>query len=183
MKLRIEIINKNFKDMSKVEALAADAFDFPPKVMAQMSEEEDMDFLAFYDDDIFVGFIVVSQHKNMIYVFFFAIDQTLRSSGYGARALSTLKEHYKGCQFFADIEKIDVTAPDNEERKRRRAFYLRNGYKTSEYFMFYKETDYEVLYSEGEFDLDSFKELIANTLDGKFQEENRTPINIFNKVD
>ena len=52
-----------------------------------MAEEDNFDFWALLDEDIFVGLMVVQTFKTLSYLFFLAFDSLYRSMGYGSRAI------------------------------------------------------------------------------------------------
>ncbi|MGN0831880.1 MAG: GNAT family N-acetyltransferase [Candidatus Ornithospirochaeta sp.] len=67
-----------------------------PDKLLDMAKEDNFDFWALLDEDIFVGFMVVQTFKTLSYLFFLAIDPSYRSMEYGSRTIETLKESYKG---------------------------------------------------------------------------------------
>ncbi len=162
--LRTMPVDERFSELEKVEALALEAF--PPKEylapgeLIRMAAEDGFDFLALYDDDVFVGFMVVMTHKTMAYLFFLAIEKSFRSMGYGSKALQTLRKIYPGRQQVVDMEKQDDSAANRLQRGERRRFYIRNGYQATGTFLSYLGVDYEVLCTDDDFDLALFKELM-----------------------
>ena len=158
-------IDETFYDIDKVEALAKEAFPpeeyLAPIKLIEMSKDEGFDFWALYDENTFVGFITVRTYKQLSYLFFLAIDSKLRSEGYGSRAIKTLQALYPNKQQVVDMEMIDVSAENNEQRIKRRSFYLRNGYKPTGLFLSYLGVDYEVLCMDEGFDFDTFKEMMT----------------------
>lgn len=158
-------ITNNFVDLDKVAALAMEAFPpeeyLSPSKLIEMSKEDGFDFLALYDDDTFVGFIAVRTYKRLSYLFFLAINSSLRSGGYGSKAIKTLLELYPDKQQIVDMEMIDETAKNNNQRVKRRSFYLRNGYLPTGHFLSYLGVDYEILCMKNDFDFHTFKEMMS----------------------
>lgn len=158
-------ITEQFSDIDKVNALAIDAFPpeeyLAPSKMIEMSQEDGFDFWALYDKDLFVGFMTVKTHKHIAYLFFLAIDAKLRSHGYGSMAIETLKALYPKSQQIVDFEMLDETASNSAQRKSRRMFYLKNGYKSTGQFMSYLGVDYEIFCMDEKFDFNSFKEMMS----------------------
>ena len=111
---------------------------------ANCRSADNFDFFALTDGDAFVGFMVVQTHKDLAYLFFLAIDPSCRAKGYGSRAVETLRALYPGKTQVVDFEMLDSEAPNNEQRIKRRQFYLRNGYKETGLFLSYLGVDYEV---------------------------------------
>lgn len=157
-------INFDFEDMDKLDKLALEAFPpneyLAPKKIIELSNKGELDFLALYDGATFIGFLVVKVYKQMAYLFFLAIDPLLRSLGYGSKAIKIFKEKYKNYECVLDLEKIDKNSLNFEQRKRRKAFYCRNGFKETNQFIRYNNEDYEVLSLSDKFDLNLFKKML-----------------------
>ncbi len=162
--MRTVRITVDFPDMARVEALAKEAFPpeeyLAPRTLIRMSEHGEVDFWAMYDQDAFVGFMVVSIFEDMSYLFFLAIDPDLRSHGYGGQALHALEDMYPGKQQVVDFEMIDEAAANNAQRITRKAFYTRNGYKETGKFISYLGVDYEILCRDEIFHFDTFKRMM-----------------------
>ena len=65
------------------------------------------------------------------WAWYFAVRDDLRGRGYGQGILSMVLEKYRnGHPFIMDIESpYQPDAPNPEQRRRRHAFYVRNGFK------------------------------------------------------
>lgn len=165
MKLSTIAITESFRQLDEIELLAKEAF--PPKEylapakLISMAKKKELDFLALLDGDLLVGFMAVKTHKNLAYLFFLAIAPKYRSSGYGGRALETLKGLYPSMQQVVDLEMLDDTSDNNEQRKSRRAFYIRNGYQATGQFLSYLGVDYEILCMDDNLNLEVFKEMMS----------------------
>ena len=165
MKLKTEYITEHNRFWSEINNLAKEAFPpeeyLAPIELVRMSKANNFDFLLLTDDEQFVGFMVVQTHKNLAYLFFLAIDSSCRSKGYGSYAIEALKEAYPEKKQVVDFEMLDEPADNYEQRKKRRNFYLRNGYKETGLFLSYLGVDYEVFCMEDDFDVEEFKELMT----------------------
>lgn len=131
-----------------------------PKRWWKWQKQTSWIFLALSEQDSFVGFMVVKTYNDLAYLFFLAIDPTCRSRGYGSRAIETLKAEYPGKKQVVDFEMLDDQAQNKEQRKRRRDFYLRNGYRETGVFLSYLGVDYEVFCMDRSFQEDDFKEMM-----------------------
>lgn len=69
-------------------------------------------------------------------------------------------EKYPDKTHTVDFEMIDDAAPNRVQREKRRAFYLRNGYKETGLFLSYPGVDYEVFCMGEHFDIDTFKAMM-----------------------
>ena len=164
MKLNTEHITENNRFWNEINRLAKEAFPpeeyLAPTELVKMSKADNFDFLLLTDEKRFVGFMVVQTYKNMAYLFFLAIDSASRSKGYGSYAIEALKQSYPDKKQVVDFEMLDEKADNYEQRKKRRAFYLRNGYKETGLFLSYLGVDYEVFCMEEDFDTEEFKEMM-----------------------
>lgn len=162
--MRLERITSDFTEMEKLNALALEAFPpeeyLAPMELIRMQEQINLDFWGLYDNDTFVGFMVIVTHKHMAYLFFLAIDSKCRSNGYGGKALAELFKQYPAYQQVVDMEMLDDEAENKEQRIIRRKFYLRNGYKPTGHYLTYFGVSYEVLCKDENFDFDMFKGLL-----------------------
>lgn len=86
------------------------------------------DFLVFYDQGQFVGLSYIIHHHGIHYVLYLAVNDRVRSRGYGSRILAQLKQRYAPDTLILDIEQPDVTAANNHQRLRRLRFYRKNGF-------------------------------------------------------
>lgn len=139
---------------------------FPPS--EHMSTDEllryasatDTDLLGVYDGERPVGFTVVTKNDRVGYIFFLAIDSSLRSMGYGSAVLKGLLERYSELQMTLDFEVVDERADNYEQRCRRRRFYLRNGFHETGRFTMLRGELFELVCSENVLDVDGISELL-----------------------
>ena len=159
--MRAVSVTKNFADWDRLERLAKEAFP-PEEYLApdQILQINGLDFLALYEKENFIGFMVVRSEGKLCYLFFLAIDPACRSAGYGGQALRLLRELYPGKQQVVDFERVDENAANREQREKRRRFYLRNGYRETGKFLFYQGVDYEIFCSEESFDFVAFQKMM-----------------------
>jgi len=86
------------------------------------------ELLAARQDGAFAGFAYVIGNERAAYLFYFAIADGQRGRGYGSTVLAALKERYAGKALFLARETLDEEAENYDQRVRRHAFYLRNGF-------------------------------------------------------
>ena len=164
MKLNTEKIIKESRFWHQINSLAKEAFPpeeyLAPDKLVEMSLTDSFDFFALTDSDTFIGFMVVQTYKNLAYLFFLAIDPSFRAKGYGSRAIETLQALYPNKKQVVDFEMPDKEAPNNEQRIKRRQFYLRNGYKETGLFLSYLGVDYEIFYMGDDFEPQEFMDMM-----------------------
>ncbi len=102
---------------------------FPFYYLKKKAKHSNADFFGIYDDVVFVGLVYNIYYKDMIYIFYFAIDDGLRGQGYGSRTLAMIKKHAKGKRVLLNIEHVDKKYDNYEERITRKGFYEKNGFK------------------------------------------------------
>ena len=116
--------------------------------------------IVFYDGSRFVGFTFTFLYRDMAYLEYLTVDETLRGKGYGSRILRMLREILAERRIIADIERLDEDADNIAERKRRRDFYLRQGFVPSGVFYHIYGVDYELLLSHGSLAPEEFGSLL-----------------------
>lgn len=122
----------------------------------------DVDVLAVCLDSHVAGFLVLTQLAPTAYINYFAIGAAYRSKGLGGQVLALLAQHYPDIQIVVDFESVTEGCDNPEQRARRRAFYLRNGFAPTGLYMYYMETEFEVAWmGSGTFDQPAFLHLMA----------------------
>lgn len=145
--ITIQQVTKQNKDLNIIKELYIASF--PENERRPFDELLDNpmvcnDFLAFYNEEQFIGFACLLSYLDLAHILYFAVDTHLRSNGYGSKALDAMHEFKKDMRIIADLEKERVGADNNEQRRKRRSFYLRNGYKPSEVSYRWHEDEYEM---------------------------------------
>ena len=131
----------------KYELLKLEEFDrfyqilsnnFPTKEIKEYNYMKDTFHAGLYqvltlkDNDQIVGIMSFYQHDDFRFIDYFAIDGSLKGKGMGSKML----------QYFINLDDkmviLEVEHPEDEQSKRRIAFYQRNGlylYDQFEYFV------------------------------------------------
>lgn len=124
----------------------------PLQVMEELVADGKMEMLAMVDKDEFVGLAInlIDTEQNRALLDYYAIAPQKRNDGYGSKGLEILLDRFKGQKYIFEIETQDENADNAEDRKRRKAFYLRNGLKETGLFVNVYDTDFEILTPDGE---------------------------------
>lgn len=107
---------------------------FPPaerkpfSIIVAMWRKGKADVWCLTRDGRFAGFATTIHSAELILLDYLAIAPTQRGQGVGSEALRALLARYAGKGVFVEIESIYENAPDQENRLRRRRFYLRSGF-------------------------------------------------------
>ena len=133
--LNIVTINSGNADNEELRRLYETAFpeqeQIPYDDLIELLDKMDIDYTAYYDDDVLVGLTMVLRLPRYNWAWYFAVRDDLRGRGYGQGILSMVLEKYRNDHpFIMDIESpYQPDAPNPEQRRRRHAFYVRNGFK------------------------------------------------------
>ena len=108
-----------------------------------------------------VGFLSLVFLDRCAYIGYFAVSAEERGRGIGGAALRLLRERYPDCQIVVDFEAPDPDAPNHQQRLRRRAFYLRNGFHPTGYYQHYMDTEFEIACSaDDDYDRSAYERLV-----------------------
>ncbi|WP_454189961.1 GNAT family N-acetyltransferase [Paenibacillus sp. Marseille-Q7038] len=120
---------------------------FPFGLLIYKSKKKNSDFFAIYDDSEYIGMLYLTYYKDIVYIFYLAMDPSKQSKGYGSSILQHLREIYKDKRLLLNIEKVDSSADNYEQRLKRKRFYEKNGFRNTDFEIAKKDIVYEILYS------------------------------------
>ena len=124
----------------------------------------DIDYTAYYDGEMLVGLMMVLRLPRYNWAWYFAVQEELRGHGYGQAIFSAVLDKYRGKRpFIMDIESPNQPdAPNPGQRKRRHAFYLRNGMRDTGTCRSYNGITFTILSSSDEpFTLQDYEDIVA----------------------
>lgn len=133
MKITLSRINLFSPDYGKISRLYKKVFPAderaPMWVLTTKSGRENVDFWGLYANGEWFGLAYVVSDESVSYLFYFAVEESMRKKGFGSKSLQALKKKYSDRRFFIALEQLDEAAENYDERLKRRNFYLRNGLK------------------------------------------------------
>lgn len=131
--------------------------------LMRLIDEMSLDFTAYYDGDVFVGFTIVYPRPSFSWYWYFAVREDLRGKGLGQQILTQLIERYKGQRCVLDMESPEQNpCPNPEQRQRRRAFYLRNGFRDTHVYRKYDDIEMTIMMmGDGYFTIEDWDEITA----------------------
>lgn len=103
------------------------------------------DFTAFYDDQQLVGFTYLVHHRGIHYLLYLAVNDQVRSQGYGSEILQATCQRYPTDTVVLDIEQPDPAAVNNHQRQRRLSFYRKNGFDLTDRLTPTADVTYQML--------------------------------------
>ena len=75
----------------------------------------------------FAGLVITINGPEQILLDYLAVAKKRRGQGVGSEILQAMRKQYGGKGVFLEIEIVEESADNFEERKRRKQFYLSNG--------------------------------------------------------
>ncbi|MBO6032944.1 MAG: GNAT family N-acetyltransferase [Prevotella sp.] len=125
--------------------------------------EMHLDFTAYYDENTLIGFTIVYPRPSFSWYWYFAVKEGLRGKGLGQQILSQLIERYKGLSSVLDVESTKQNpCPNLEQRQRRHAFYLRNGFRDTNIYRWYGDIEMTMMVmGPGEFTMQDWDDIVS----------------------
>lgn len=156
----------NKGDYRRLKALYETSFPREERVpfwyLSQKAKREENNWILLYDGTVFIGSIYIAIYQDIVFIWYFALFPEYQGSGYGSKVLDQLKEVYQNKRLILNIEIDDPTSANNELRKRRKQFYLRNGYEECGFFTKEAGVVFEMLSSGGIIDYPEYEALLSN---------------------
>ena len=116
-----------------------------------------IDLTAFMEGDVFCGFTASVTVENLHFLLFFAIDDEKRGMGYGSAVLQMLQKQHQ--TLVLNVELLDPAAENYDQRKRRFAFYQRNGLVDTCYHVWEVGGKFRVLSTQEKLDVPRYKKI------------------------
>lgn len=166
--IRFEKIDENTKNLEDIKQLYMDAFPFderiPFYIMVSVGNDRGVEFLSIYDDDTWLGFIHTLVGEKLSYIFYFAVDGSLRQSGYGSKIIREYKKIHP--KLSLAIEPIEEESDNIKQRKKRLAFYEKNGFETLDTKVVEMGVEFELMGAKGmEIKESDYKSLVKKFFD------------------
>jgi GNAT superfamily N-acetyltransferase len=105
-------------------------------------------FTVFYDADKFVGLLYTIESDKYYFILYLAVNPEVRSKGIGGEILDYAYAQAGDKIIVLNVEPLDSTADNSEQRKRRIAFYARHGIWETGYGFTMDGVAYSVLASD-----------------------------------
>ena len=166
--IRFEKIDENTKNLEEIKQLYLDAFPFeeriPFYIMVLVGNDKGVEFLSIYDDDTWLGFIHTLVGDELSYIFYFAIDNRLRQSGYGSKILHEYKKIHP--RLSLAIEPIEENSDNIKQRRKRLEFYKKNGFESLDTKVVEMGIEFELMGAKGmEIKESDYKKLVKKFFD------------------
>ena len=98
--------------------------------LLRLVREMPLEFAEYRDGEGLLGLTIVYPRPRLSWFWYFAVPEEKRGRGIGQRILAALLARYEGRSAVLDMEDpAQPGAPNPEQRRRRAAFYRRNGFR------------------------------------------------------
>ena len=84
-------------------------------------------------EDVFCGFTHTTVTNDTVFVMFFAVQDGFRGKGCGSAILEHIKKHNPGKALILNVEPLDDSADNAQQRIKRIRFYEKNGFYDTGY--------------------------------------------------
>lgn len=143
-------VNENKNEIKKIYMNSFPKSErFPFWILKHCSKEKNVSFNVILDDDKLIGMEYIINYENTAYLMYLAIDENQRENRYGSKILEDLTKKYE--TIILSIERPNKDLNDN--RKRRKNFYLRNGFFETNKFTEDNGIEYEILCTNKDYDI------------------------------
>lgn len=153
----------NAEDKKKIKEIYNEAFPAVEKKPFFQFRRKHVKLYALIDDEVCVGLFIAVEHKDMVFIDYFAIDKNCRGKGYGSTALTLLKNKYEGKRIFLEIEDTMECLKEHKElREKRKQFYMTNGFLRSHLRVNAFTQDFEIMYYSSDISFDEYTQTFKN---------------------
>lgn len=118
------------------------------------------ELLVLIDNNEFVGFTHLIHYKDLVFILYFAIHNKMRGKEYGGKALKLIRDTYANKRMILNIETTKGNMHNQEQRLKRKLFYLNNGYTEAGLSIEEKGETYDMLIIGGTIEKEEYHELL-----------------------
>ena len=128
-----------------------------------LQKENKTEILSVIYEGEVSGLVITLLYKDMVLVDYLAIAPDKRKLGIGSKIVDEIRRRYKNRRIILEIETIDDTAENNEQRIRRKKFYIKNGLKSNEMLVRLNGIEMETMVFSEKIDYEEYYSIYENT--------------------
>ena len=115
-------------------------------------------FVNVYDDNKWLGFVFYSLYKDLVYVWYYAIDEGdgrivstndigegACSDGYGSAVFAEIKRQNPNQRILLPVNSENENGENSEQCARIKQYYEKNGFRETGYFIKEKDDSFELM--------------------------------------
>jgi hypothetical protein len=135
-------------------------------------KHKNVSFVNVYDGDKWLGFVFYSHHKDLVYVWYFAIDEgngiivstndideNAYPTGYGGAVFSEIKRLYPNHRVLTPVNSENENGENAEQCVRIKQYYEKCGFCETGYFVKQKTDSFELMLIGDSFDIEELYSL------------------------
>lgn len=130
--------------------------------------EEEPDSANQAETPRFLGLAITMIYEDRVLLDYLAICEEQRGSGVGSQTIALLKQRYQGKRFLLEIESTKEACEDIVIRKRRKAFYERNGLSAMDYLVNLFGIEMEIMTADCSVNFDDYHEILEKVYSPDF---------------
>ena len=161
MKITTFDLNQNKDLCRRAKALYLTAFPkeerLPWWILRLNARRKGIDLTAFVADGEFLGFTSSVTVDELHFLLFFAVEERLRGQGWGSAILHAIRQAHPNVVL--NVEPLIPSAPNPEERRKRFAFYGKNGFSDTGWYVWEVGGMFRVLSTVLPLDVAAYKKL------------------------
>lgn len=122
-----------------------------------------IDAFALEKDEKFVGLLISTKVKDIVWVDYLAISPEYRGQNLGSEALENLKEYYSNSRIFLEVETPLDNVDNYHQRVKRINFYNKNGFHNSGLRVNCFDCDFTILSYNGKIKFQEYANITKTT--------------------
>ena len=161
--LNVLKIDRNYKEINQIHTMYNGSFPDDERVPFDILLKtigKDRDMCAVCDNEKLIGMYYLMHDEDLVYLAYVCVKEEERGKGYGSLILEKIAEEHEGKRIVADIEELKQDSKNYEQQKKRKDFYLKNGYRSTGTFYHIYNVDYELLSYGGSVSKEEWHDLI-----------------------
>lgn len=128
-----------------------------PRYLNLTSKRKCIHFDAYYDETLFIGFTYLVESKNKVFITYIAVNNEIRSKGYGSQILNTIKSRFPGKTISLNVERLIEDCDNYEQRIKRVKFYERNDFFLTDKLVSNGKEKFSIMSTEKDFSIKDYR--------------------------
>ena len=160
---KVTIFSKDYKEIKRLQQSAFPSDElYPMWSLHLLALQKHVHYVSFHEDNAFCGLMYYSVSNHLVYVFYVAVNDKIRSKGVGTKIFEWLKIKYPNKEITLNVEPLDETADNTEQRTRRIKFYEKQGFHDSGYMLKDMSGEFDILTTSDSLAVLDYRKAILN---------------------